>query len=411
MGDVDEWLERLGLSQYRAVFAEHDIDREILPDLTDQDLEKLGLSLGHRKKLLRAIAELARPDSEAQREAEAAPRAAERRQLTVLFCDLVGSTELAARLDPEDMGGVIRAYQARCAEVVERWGGHVAKYMGDGVLAYFGWPQAHEDEAERAVRAGLASGRGGERPDAPALPGRRARRLPLAARVGIATGLVSGRRTDRRRRGAGADGGRRDAEPGGATAGAGRAGQRGDQPGDAAAARRPVRARRPRAAAAQGLRRAARGVAGRGRGPGRRALRGAPDRGLTPLVGRDEEIALLLRRWQQAKDGEGHVVLLSGEPGIGKSRLVREVRARLADEPHVRLLYQCSPHHTTSPLHPLIEQLERAAGFERDEPPAAQARQARDAAGARYEPARPGGAADRGAARRCRRQVATRRSI
>ena len=156
MGDVEEWLERLGLSRYRAVFAEHDIDREILPDLTDQDLEKLGLSLGHRKKLLRAIAELARPDSGAQQEPVATPRGAERRQLTVLFCDLVGSTELAARLDPEDMGGVIRAYQDCCAEVVERWDGHVAKYMGDGVLAYFGWPQAHEDDAERAVRAGLA---------------------------------------------------------------------------------------------------------------------------------------------------------------------------------------------------------------------------------------------------------------
>jgi hypothetical protein len=155
MGDVDEWLERLGLSRYRAVFAEHDIDREILPDLTDQDLEKLGLSLGHRKKLLRAIAELARPDSGAHGEIDAAPRAAERRQLTVLFCDLVGSTALAARLDPEDLRAVMSAYHRATAAVIERFDGHVAKYLGDGVLAYFGWPSAHEDDAERAVRTAL----------------------------------------------------------------------------------------------------------------------------------------------------------------------------------------------------------------------------------------------------------------
>jgi class 3 adenylate cyclase len=155
MGEVEDWLDRLGLSQYRAAFAEHDIDREILPDLTDQDLEKLGLSLGHRKKLLRAIAALGRQDSGARRQAEAGPRAAERRQLTVLFCDLVGSTELAARLDPEDLREVMRAYQAACAEVVGRFEGHVAKFLGDGVLVYFGWPKAHEDDAERAVCAGL----------------------------------------------------------------------------------------------------------------------------------------------------------------------------------------------------------------------------------------------------------------
>jgi class 3 adenylate cyclase len=159
MGDVDEWLERLGLSRYRAVFAEHDIDREILPDLTDQDLEKLGLSLGHRKKLLRAIAELGRPDSESQRDVEMSPRGAERRQLTVLFCDLVGSTALAARLDPEDLREVMGGYQAACAQVIGRFEGHVAKYLGDGVLAYFGWPVAHEDDAERAVRAGASADR------------------------------------------------------------------------------------------------------------------------------------------------------------------------------------------------------------------------------------------------------------
>ena len=167
---------------------------------------------------------------------------AERRQLTVMFVDLVGSTELAARLDPEDMGRVIRAYQDCCAEVVERYDGHVAKYMGDGVLAYFGWPQAHEDEAERAVRAGLelTAAVGGAR--------RRRRGEPLAARIGIATGLVMVGELIGEGAAQGADGGRRDAEPRGAAAGARRAGQRGDQPGDAPAGRRPVRAGRPRAA-------------------------------------------------------------------------------------------------------------------------------------------------------------------
>ena len=167
--DIAAWLRELGLERYEEAFRENEIDAEILPKLTADDLKDIGVTtVGHRRKLLEAIAALAEPALAPQAEpsapAEAAPKArpaeAERRQLTVLFCDLVGSTELSAQLDPEDMGAVIRAYQECCAEVVERWGGHVAKYMGDGVLAYFGWPQAHEDEAERAVRAGLALGRG-----------------------------------------------------------------------------------------------------------------------------------------------------------------------------------------------------------------------------------------------------------
>jgi class 3 adenylate cyclase len=164
--DVAAWLQDLGLARYEAAFRESDIDVDVLPDLTEADLEKLGISLGHRKKLLRAIAELRAPSDRAAASVlpisgvdgftqRSGASEAERRQLTVLFCDLVGSTELAARLDPEDMAPVIRAYQECCAALVERWGGHVAKYMGDGVLAYFGWPVAHEDAAERAVRAGL----------------------------------------------------------------------------------------------------------------------------------------------------------------------------------------------------------------------------------------------------------------
>jgi predicted ATPase/class 3 adenylate cyclase len=361
--DVSSWLRDLGLESYAHAFQANDINAEVLSRLTAEDLIALGIgSIGHRRKLLDAIAELGKPDSEAQQEAEAAPRAAERRQLTVMFCDLVGSTALAARLDPEDMGAAIRGYQQCCAEVVERWGGHVAKYMGDGVLAYFGWPQAHEDEAERAVRAGLEIVAALARLETTAGE-------PLAARVGIATGLV----------------------------------MVGELIGDGAAQERTVVGETPNLAArlqtlaapgsvviSQATRRLVGGlfelddlgpqrlkgfaeplaawrVAGEGRAEGRFEARQTA--GLTPLVGRDEEIALLLRRWQQVKDGEGHVVLMSGEPGIGKSRLVREVRARLEGEPHIRLLYHCSPHHTTSPLHPMIEQLERAAGFERDEPP------------------------------------------
>ena len=186
--DIAAWLCGLGLERYVQTFRDNEIDAEVLCDLTEGDLEKLSIPLGPRKKLLRAITALT---SAAPERAAAPPPLlttlrtpeAERRQLTVLFCDLVGSTELAARLDPEDMGQVIRAYQGACTEVVERWGGHVAKYMGDGVLAYFGWPLAHEDEAERAVRAGLAL--------VEALAGLATPAgSPLAARIGIATGRV-----------------------------------------------------------------------------------------------------------------------------------------------------------------------------------------------------------------------------
>ena len=177
MSDLAAWLQGQGFGQYADLFASNAIDCEFLADLDDQDLRELGVPLGHRKRLLKASLPLCgsrskKPQRRGERPAPRRAPEAERRQLTVLFCDLVGSTALAARLDPEDMGAVIRAYQGCCAEVVERWGGHVAKYMGDGVLAYFGWPQAHEDDAERAVRAGLELVDGGAR----ARARRRARR-------------------------------------------------------------------------------------------------------------------------------------------------------------------------------------------------------------------------------------------
>jgi class 3 adenylate cyclase len=363
--DIAAWLRELGLERYQQAFRENEIDAEILPKLTADDLKDIGITtVGHRRKLLEAIAALAEPASASQAEPSAAARArpaqAERRQLTVLFCDLVGSTELAARLDPEDMGAVIRAYHRCCAEAVERWGGHVAKYMGDGVLAYFGWPQAHEDEAERAVRAGLALIEVLAGLATPA-------GAPLGVRVGIATGLVmvgeligEGAAQEQAVVGETPNLAARLealAEPGTVVIGPTTRRLVGglfacedlgahELKGFAA----PVRAWR---------------VLGEGRAESRFEARRAG--GLTPLVGREHELGLLLNRWERAK--EGQVVLLTGEPGIGKSRLTEALRERLAGEPHTPVTFHCSPHYQTSPLHPVIEQLERAAGFASDDMP------------------------------------------
>jgi class 3 adenylate cyclase len=362
--DMAAWLRELGLERYEPAFRENEIDWEVLPELTEADLEKLGLPLGPRKKLLKAIAELSGKPialSPAPPPRSVRPEA-ERRQLTVLFCDLVGSTELSARLDPEEMREIIGAYQANVAEVVQRWDGHVAKYMGDGALAYFGWPQAHEDDAERAVRAGLELVQ-----TVAAL--RPAASSALQARVGIATGhVVVG------------DLGTQEASDKDSVIGetpnlAARL-QSLAEPGSVVISQATCRLvggvfeladLGPQRLKGFAEPLAVWRVSGESRAEGRFEARHRT--GLTPLVGREEELFLLLRRWEQVKDGEGQVVLLSGEPGIGKSRLVLEVRARLEGEPHLRLTYQCSPHHTTSPLHPVIEQLERAAGFERDDAP------------------------------------------
>jgi class 3 adenylate cyclase len=185
--NVGDWLRSLGLDQYEATFLANEVDSAVLPDLTDNDLEKLGVPMGHRKRLLRAIASLSAPENLTKAAGLSSPssrtESAERRQLTVMFCDLVGSTAMSARLDPEDMREVIGSYHRCCASLVERNGGFVAKYMGDGVLAYFGYPQAHEHDAERAVRAGLAIVEA-----APKLVTTAG--SPLHVRVGIATGLV-----------------------------------------------------------------------------------------------------------------------------------------------------------------------------------------------------------------------------
>jgi class 3 adenylate cyclase/predicted ATPase len=365
MQQIADWLEKLGLGQYVPRFAENDINFAILSDLTDQDLKELGVSsLGHRRQLLRAIADLNTVEKGAPKFAPetAAPvtsqphDAAERRQLTVMFCDLVGSTALSARLDPEDMREIIGAYHRSCAEQITKAGGFVAKYMGDGVLAYFGYPQAHEHDAERAVLAGLAL--------VEAVPKlTTAVSTALHVRIGIATGLVVV----------------------GDLIGSGEAQERGvvgDTPN--LAARLQALAEPNMVVIADSTRKLLgnlfelrdlgpqdlKGIAGPTRAWAALRASSVESRfdalhmtNLTALVGREEEFEALLRRWSRAKTGEGQVVLISGEAGIGKSRLTAALMERLDAETHTRLRYFCSPQHTDSALHPIIGQMERAAGL------------------------------------------------
>lgn len=359
MQQIADWLKELGMQEYAQRFAENDIDFAILDELTDQDLEKIGVtSLGHRRKLLRAIANLKRaPAAPITSVPPAAPRAAdtaERRQVTVMFSDLVGSTELSARMDPEDLREVISAYHNCVADIVRRSGGFVALYLGDGVLVYFGYPEAHEDDAERAVRAGL---------EVIAAVGALQIPVSLQTRIGIATGLVV----------------------------VGDLIGSGDTQKDAIVGETPNLAARLQGIAEPNtvvIAEATRHLLGNLfelKDLGVRELKGlaGPTRAwaalwastvesrfealhpsaLPELVGRDEETELLLRRWSRAKMGEGRVVLISGEAGIGKSRLTAALLEALAPEPHTRLRYFCSPQHTDSAFYPIIGHIERAAGF------------------------------------------------
>ncbi len=361
--DIAEWLLDLGLDQYEPAFRENAIDATVLTSLTAEDLRDLGVTLvGHRRKLLDAIAALG---AEAAAATETAPRAAaarpeaERRQLSVMFCDLVGSTALSTQFDPEDLREIIAAYHRTVGQIIAQADGFVSRYMGDGVLAYFGYPQAHEDDAERAVRAGLGAIDAVSRLDV--------KSVKLQTRVGIATGLVIV----------------------------------GDLIGEGSAQEQSVVGETPNLAArlqalaqpntmviAPGTRRLVgdlfeycdlgavelKGIAE----PVRvwqvlrqsiiasrfEALRGSA---LSPLVGRDEELDLLLRRWDRAKAGDGQVVLISGEAGLGKSRIAAALAERLHAEPRLRLRYFCSPYHQDSALYPFVDQLGRAAGFTRDD--------------------------------------------
>ncbi|RRH90953.1 adenylate cyclase [Mesorhizobium tamadayense] len=369
--DVGAWLRDQKLGQYEEAFRQNDIDDEVLRDLSAEDLIGLGVaSLGHRRKLLAAIAALRETDwqtTSPARNASIAPRPmslpeAERRQLTVMFADLVGSTALSSRLDPEEMGELLRGYQGAVAGAIARFEGHIAKYMGDGMLAYFGYPRAHEDEAERAVRAGLAA--------VEAVRGLQpVHGATLQARVGIATGLVVvgeliGEGAAREETVVGdtpnlAARLQSLAEPGTVVVGARTRQLIGGLFDLAELGLHPLRGF---PASVRAWR-----VLGESAAESRfEAMRGA---GLTPLIGREHEIELLLKHWEAVKEGEGQVVLLAGEPGIGKSRLVRALRRRLESEPHTTVNHYCSPYHQASPLHPVIGLLERAAGFAADDSP------------------------------------------
>jgi class 3 adenylate cyclase/predicted ATPase len=359
--DVADWLRKLGLEQYEPVFRANEVDARVLPSLTAEDLKDLGVNLvGHRRRLLDAIAALG---TEAAAVVQVrAPAAAERRQLTVMFCDLVGSTALSARLDPEDYREIITAYHRAVADVVSGLDGFVAKYMGDGVLVYFGYPQAHEDDAERAVRAGLAVIDAVGRLDV--------KSVELQARVGIATGLVVVGDLI-------GEGSAQEQSVVGETPNLAARLQALAEPGTvviAAATRRLTGAlfeyRDLGAVEVKGI--AAPVPAWQVLGPSIVASRFEALRGsaLSPLIGRDEEIDLLLRRWARAKAGESQVVLVSGEPGIGKSRLIAELEERLHGKPHLCLRYSCSPYHLDSALYPFTDQFGRTAGFMHDDPPA-----------------------------------------
>ena len=368
MQEIADWLEKLGMSEYAQRFAENRIDLAVLPDLTDQDLKDLGVVLGDRRKILRATAGLkstvtVAPNLAGEPVIVGQPQdVAERRQVTVMFSDLVGSTALSARMDPEDLREVISAYQKCVAETVQRFGGFVAKYMGDGVLVYFGYPQAHEDDAERAVRAGLelAAAVGGLKTHA-----------ALQTRVGIATGLVvvgdligSGSSQEQAIVGETPNLAARlqlIAEPSMVVVAAGTRKLLGDLFEFRDLGVMELKGIAEPAQAWEALR----ASSAKGRFE---ALR-APS--LTALVGREEELELLLRLWSKAKSGEGQVVLISGEAGIGKSRLTAALLERLTTEPHVRLRHFCSPQHTDSAFYPIIGQWERAARFVHDDTPQA----------------------------------------
>jgi class 3 adenylate cyclase/tetratricopeptide (TPR) repeat protein len=363
--DVGSWLKSLGLGKYEQAFVANAIGSDVLAELTEVDFQNMGIPLGDRKRLMRAISAMvaASPGvvSKGVEDTQNAP-GAERRHLTVMICDLVGSTALTARLDPEDMGTVIDAYHAACARITLSYDGFLADFRGDGILAYFGYPRAHEDDAERTVRAGL---------DIIAAVARLETRAgePLSVRIGIATGLVVV----------------------GDLGGEGKLREHavvGDAPNLAARLQTLVG---PNTVVVAESTRRLLGDHFHLRDLGHHELKGVAElvrawvvdgllasesrfkavrpAGLADLIGREAEMDYLLERQQLAWRGEGQIILISGEAGIGKSRLAAALAERVARQPHTQFRYQCSPYHANSALYPVINQLERAAGFKADDTP------------------------------------------
>jgi class 3 adenylate cyclase/tetratricopeptide (TPR) repeat protein len=364
--DVIGWLRSLGFQKYEGAFVENAIGIDVLSDLMEADLEKLGIPLGDRKRILRAIKRLgadspstftAQGDIGSEQNGQTPVAAAERRHLTLMICDLVGSTALSARLDPEDMSAVMNAFHAACAQIIRSFDGYLADFQGDSILAYFGYPRAHEDDAERTVRAALEIIAAVARLETSAAE-------PLAVRIGIATGLVV----------VGDLGSLRDH------------GVVGDPPNLAA---RLQSLAEPGMVVIGASTRRLIGHLFRLRDLGQHELKGFVEpiaawevegvadpesrfeavrvAGLTHLIGRENEIDFLLKRQRVAWKGEGQIVLISGEPGIGKSRLTTALIERIADTQYTRLRYQCSPYHTNSALRPFIAQLERTSEFKADD--------------------------------------------
>lgn len=370
MRDIQSWLAELGLERYLPAFTEAEIDFETLADLEADDLKDLGLLLGPRRKIWAAIKRLTEPSitpapapAEAGEHSSSSPNTevnarteAERRHLTVMFVDLVGSTEMATRMDAEDMRDVITSYQNTVAGVVSRFEGFIAKFMGDGVLCYFGWPRANEDDAERAVRAGLSIIEAVRKTKAP-------NGSPLSTRVGIATGVVIV----------------------------------GDLIGSGATQEAAVVGETPNLAARL------QGVAGLNQlvvaketqhllgtifdlsplgGQDLKGISGPVNAylvvgdasvqsrfaarqsgAMTPIVGREREIELMTERWALGRSGQGQMVIVSGEAGIGKSRITQAVIDEIANDDHMRMTYQCSPYHVDSAFYPVTQQMSFAAGF------------------------------------------------
>jgi predicted ATPase/class 3 adenylate cyclase len=382
LDQIVDLLHRRGRVSYRALQRQFGLDDDYVADLKVELIEVQQVAVDQEGKMLVWLGDAGTPSEPALKLSRSEqpppispPPEAERRQLTVLFCDLVDSTALASQLDPEDWREVVRAYQATCAEVIQRYKGHIAQYLGDGLLVYFGYPQAHEDDAQRAVRAGLEMVKavGSLNPQLEQDKGFR-----LAVRVGMHTGLVV--------IGEVGGGGRQESLALGDVPNVAARLQGLAEPGTVVISAATHRLNQgyfiwqdlgPHTL--KGLTTPIHVYGVRGESPAQSRFDVAATRGLTPLVGRQSEVRLLLERWAQAKEGLGQVVLLSGEAGIGKSRLVQSLSEHVAGEPRVLLDCRCSPYHEHSALYPVIDLLQRALHFRREDTPDAKLRKLEEA--------------------------------